>query len=432
MQLLKNNVVIVITLLIGLNYAQQKPIGTLSIADCVAMALKNNPQLKGLEGVLQNGRGNLMASRAGQLPQLNFQTQIYGNNGSGISSPSYSSSYSANLQVQQLIYDFGKTSSKVSSAQSLYNAAQYDSATTIQNLITSTFMAYINLLESRSVVQINREALKQTEDHLNKAQILYDAGRGLKYDVVKASVDKANADLNLSKSRNAERISLLQLQNLTGEIIDSAVLLVDTVFIRSDLPPADSAIIMALQNRSELQSLNMKLQSTNARLTSAKRARLPSLTATGSYGYKVSDFALENLPPSWNIGAILSVPLFTGGAQKGAIEQADGEIKNVEASLITARQAIILDVQQQLSSCTEAIERVDISDKAIEKAKLALSLAQERYYVGSGNAIEVSDAEIAFENSKIAQIQARCDYRIAKFKLSRAMGINLFTNTKME
>jgi outer membrane protein TolC len=426
----KTAFLIILFVLMCPGYAQKEPVGALSIDNCILLALKNNPQVKGVEGTVQSGKGNFLSNKAGLLPQLSLQAQATEGNGSANSSAS--PFYSANLQVQQLLYDFGKTSARVAGAQSLYNAAQYDSASTIQNLVLLTAVAYINVLECRSLVQINGDALKQTEDHLNKARILYDAGRGLKYDVVKADVDKANADLSLSRSRNAERISFLQLQNLIGETIDRSVIFTDTIFVQSELLPVDSAIALALENRTELHSLNMKLQSADARLLSAKRARMPSLAATGNCGYKISDLPVEKQPPSWNIGAVLAIPLFTSGALQGAVDQAEGERKNAEAVLNTARQTIILDVQQQISSCTEAIERVDISVKTIDKAKLALTLAQERYNVGSGNAIEVADAEIALENAKIAEIQARCDYRIARLKLSRAIGTDLFKNTQME
>jgi outer membrane protein len=421
-------------LLTGLSFAGNGPIGNLSIDDCVRLTLKNNPQMKSVEGTLQSVNGNLLSTKAGLFPSLNLQAQATESNGSINSSTllsSPASSYTANLQIQQLLYDFGKTPSRVSS-RNLFSAAKFDSATIVRNLILSTVVAYVNLIQSRSVVEINKETLKQTEDHLKNAQILFEAGRGVKYNVVKAEVDKANADLNLIKSKNSERLSLLQLQNLIGDTLDSAVVLTDTLFEKDSLPCADSVISVALKNRSELQSLKMKVFSAQNKVTAAKRGRLPSLSVAGGYGYKIADIPVNNLQPAWNVGAVLGVPLFSGGAQKGAIEQAVGEQKNAEAALNSAQQSIILDIQQQISSCIEATQRIDISAKAIDQAQLALSLAQERFTVGTGSAVEVADAEIQYENAKIAGIQARCDYRIARHKLSSAMGLTTFTYNQTE
>jgi outer membrane protein len=432
---LQKTIISLIILLTGLSLAGNKPLCNLSIDDCVKLTLKNNPQMRSIEGLLQSGNGNYISNRAGLFPSVNLQAQAGESNGS-VNSPTAlatpAPSYIANLQIQQLLYDFGKTPSKVSSARNLYNSALFDSATVVRNLILSTVVAYINLIESRSVVEINKETLKQTEDHLRNAQILYDAGRGVKYNVVKAEVDKANADLNLIKSKNTERLNLLQLQNLVGDILDSAVVLSDTVFTKDSLPSADSAFSVAFKNRSDLQSLKMKFLSAQSKTTAARRGRFPSLSISGGYGYKIADIPVDNLHPAWSIGALMGVPLFSGGAQKGAIEQAIGEQKNAEAALNTAQQSITLEIQQQISSCIEAAQRLDISTKAIDQAQLALSLAQERFNVGTGSAVEVADAEIQYENAKIAGIQARCDYRIARARLSNAMGVITFTDNQME
>lgn len=418
--------ILIVVLLKAFGSTAGAQVSTLSIDDCIRLTLKNNPQMKFIEGMIQSGNGSYISNKAGFFPSLNLQAQALETNGSINSSAVLSSPspfYNANLQIQQLVYDFGKTPSRVSSSRNLYYAAQFDSATMVRNLILSAVIAYINLVQRHSVVEISIEALKQTEDHLKDAQNLFDAGKGVKFNVIKAQVDRTNAELNLIKSKNSERSCFLQLQNLVAETLDSSLVLNDTLFVKYDLPSDDSIITVALKNRSELQSLKMKLFSAQSKVLVAKRGRLPSLSVTGGYGYKIADIPINNLQPAWNFGAVVGVPLFAGGAIKGAIEQAIGEQKNVEAALLIAQQAIVLDIQQQISSCIEAAQRLEISMNAIEQAQLALSLAQERFNTGTGNAIEISDAQIQFENAKIAQVEAVCDYRIARARLTSAMGV---------
>jgi outer membrane protein TolC len=117
------------------------------------------------------------------------------------------------------------------------------------------------------------------------------------------------------------------------------------------------------------------------------------------------------------------MPLFTGQALQGSIELAEANLKQSLALESSTRQAVLLDVSQQLAALSEAEERIAISSKAAEQAELALTLAQERFSLGNGSSLEVSDSEVSLANAKIARIQALSDYASAQARLRHAMGV---------
>jgi outer membrane protein TolC len=289
-------------------------------------------------------------------------------------------------------------------------------------MILNATVAYYSHIQAQAVRDVAQEGLRQAEAHLAQAKIMLEAGRGVRFNVVKAEVDLANAKLALVKSRNVIVTSRLQLENVMGAKISPADIVTENV---EDIPeemPVDSAYAIALRNRPEARAADLRMLAAQYSVSVASRSRWPVLSAFGSYGYRASKLDTAGTD-NWTTGLNVTMPLFLGGALRGSAEQAQGNLKQALALQVFVRQQISLEVEQQIVAQKEATERIAIAAKAVEQAELALTLAKERFSLGSGNPLEVTDSELSMENAKIAHIQALCDYRIAQVRLKRAMGI---------
>ena len=396
----------------------QAPLKSLSIADCVERTLKSGSQVGAAVGMVTFASGAYQSSRAALLPQVTANGSATDNfNPPSTTVPALS--YSANISAQMLVFDFMKTPAKVAAAQKMFAAAKNDSAALIQNLILSTIVAYVNFYQARSVQDVATEAVAQAIRHVQTAQTHLDVGRGVSYSVIKAQVNCQNANLALLRAQNNVTVTALILENCIGTSINKRCDFADTLEVDGDLPSLDSAIALACASRPELAASRLRVAAAQSALDAANLTRLPAILASGSYGYKQTEAAGNT---QWNIGASILVPLFAGGAITGSVHQAIGAQKTAEAAARQLLSSVLLDVNQHYAACVEAKTRIIATTTAVELSQAAYLLAQERFSLGSGSSLELSDAAATLETSKIALIGARGDYRIAHARLARAIG----------
>jgi outer membrane protein len=390
---------------------------TLTIDTCISIALKHNPQIANANGSIKTYRGGYLAARASLLPQISMQSGYTETRSSTLVQTT-----SLGIQAQQMLLDFGKAGKKTKGACDLWNAELANETSTRQTVAMNAEIAYIGLVSARAVQAVNNEAVKQADAHLKQTTVLYEAGAGVKFNMVKAEVDAANTRLSALKAVDGVRSAHILLELVLGVTLNDSIVLVDSLSNAVDTISLDSALSVAKKSKPELVSARLKRNAAAAQLTAAQLGRLPVITGTAGYGLFAGD-PTEKWSSSWNVGANLLFPLFTGGALTGTIMQARGSLDMAQASVEALEQAVVADVENQSSLVREAVLRVSTAKKAADMAELALSLAQERYKAGSGNSLEMTDAELSLTNAKTAYVQALADCRIASARLHRAMGI---------
>jgi outer membrane protein len=84
---------------------------------------------------------------------------------------------------------------------------------------------------------------------------------------------------------------------------------------------------------------------------------------------------------------------------------------------------IRLDVEQAAAAVNEASAKIQPILAALEAAREAFELAQARYDVGTGNSVELLDAQSAYANAQAAEVRARLDLELAYVAWHRAIGV---------
>ena len=399
---------------------------TLTIESCIMTALKNNPEMKLAESNTELAESNLKLTRSNLFPQVSFQTGWTRNGGTSFIGPiirqGYYNNYSYGFQVQQLVFDFGKTYSRISATSDLNESSKQDYIGAKQNLILNTYIAYFTYLQAQRIVTVSEGTLNQTEQHLKQANALYLVGKSPHFDVLKAQTDEENAKVNLINAQNNLRISRLQLENVLNEKLSGNLLLRDNLEVRKDSVDEASAINIALENRPEIISSKYRLDAGKSLVTSAWTANLPSINVAGGYNWK-NYIINTRFPDSWNLGVTLSLPLFQGFAGDAGIDQAKANLKNSEAQNNLTVQAITLDVQQQVANFQVARSKISATRSLVDQANLTLKTAEGRYEQGVGSPLEITDAQVAYFNAQTQYIQTLYDYQVAYVRLQRAMGI---------
>lgn len=418
---------LVVLFLFGFSFSLNAQNKIMSLEDCITLAVKNNPQLKVSEANFESGEANVTLSRSGLMPQISLTSTASRSGGTFITGPisrvANYNTFGVGFQGSLLLFDFGKSYSKLNAAAELSDASGYDLSNAVQTVTLNTTIAYYNYLQSKRINDVNKEIVRQSEEHLKQSKSFYDVGKKPQFDVIKAETDLASANLNLIKSQNNVKISRLYLQNLLGVTLDPNIEFRDNLDIEENNKiELSKAVESAFLNRPDYMANLMRVEANKSMLTSAWTSHLPSLNLTSAYNWRSYELD-QKFNNSWNLGLSFTLPLFQGWGLDAAVQIAKANLKASEYSNESIRQQIILDVEQQYLSYEEAHQRIEVSKKLVKQAEETLKLAEGRYSLEVGSAIEVTDARVTLLNAQISYIQALYDTKIALARLKKAMGI---------
>ena len=399
----------------------------LTLERCVAVALQRQPNIVAAMNTVEVNR-----SRVGQA-KANYYPQVSVSSGYSRISPVTSSSarssgagnggvydqYTASAVLSQNLYDFGKTSAQAEIQKLNTTASQSDFETTTEQTVFNVRQAYYTLLQATRNRNVAEETVKQFEKHLEQAKGFYEVGTKPKFDVTKAEVDLSNAKLNLIKAENAISLAKVNLNNAMGVPNAPEYAVEDNLAFRKHDLTFNDAVTRAFANRPDIQAIATRRKAAEENIALARKNYYPALTGNAAYNYSGSRFPLQD---SWNVGATLTFPLFSGFLTKYQVEEAKSNLKVLTANEELTKQNAVLDVQQAYLSLREAEDRIATADLTVRQSTENLDIVNGRYAAGVGSPIEVTDAQVAYSNAKLAYIQALSDYNIAWASLVRAMG----------
>jgi outer membrane protein len=413
----------------------------LNLDRCIEIALKKQPSIAAAVGNVNVNASLVGQAKSNYYPQLDWSssynrvspvsnrnfvssTGTTGSSGGVVSSGGTSGSfdeYSTGFGLSQLIYDFGKTPSQVKIQNLNLDSSRSDLRNTTDQIILTVKQAYYGVVQAKYNVVVAEDTVKQTSQHLEQAKGFYEVGTRAKFDVIKAEVDLSNAQLNLIRSQNALKISIVNLNNAMG-IPDAPEYTIDEnmPFARYEITLED-ALTKAYRNRPDLKSIVSRRQAAERSIELARTGYYPVLTGNASYSW--SGEKLSSLDHGWDVGAALTFPLFNGFQTKYQVEEAKANLEILKANEESLKQTIFQEVHEAYLTLRAAEEAIPTAKLGVAQSQENLDIANGRYKAGVGNPIEVTDAEVGLANSRTFYIQALYADKVAQAALEKAMGL---------
>ncbi|MGA2623625.1 MAG: TolC family protein [Bacteroidota bacterium] len=399
---------------------------SLSLERAIALALEHHPSMRAAEANTRSAASGVTQALSTYYPSLVASGGFTRTDGVFVFNPSIPprgqtyNSYTTGLQFQGNIFDFGKTIEHVSASNEFLDAANADSRSTRDEVILNVQLAYFGLVQAEQVAIVNQEAVDQSEQHLKQAKANYTVGKRPQFDVTKAEVDLANANVNLIRAVNQTRLSKLGLENAMG-VRSTGEYRVQHGF---DVEPMnmslDSIRSVTMVQRPELIAARSRVEANVSLASAAWDQHLPTLSYTS--GWTWSNFDYTPLFRRWTAGLTVSLPVFEGFAISAQVEQARANADVARANLELLNESVMLEVEQSFLGLKEADEQISASSKLLEQAEENLNLAERQYAAGVGTELDVSDAQLSLSNARITKIQSLYDYNAALVRLKRSMG----------
>jgi len=407
----------------------------LNLDRCIQIALMKNPTLIAAKSTVGVNESRVGQAKANYYPQINWTSGYsrisgasgrFSNDGTGTTSSNTSSTgafdqYTSGATLSQNIYDFGRTSSQVRISNLNFDSSRSDLENVTDQVIFTVKQAYYAVVQAKYNRLVAEDTVKQTEQHREQAKGFFEVGTKPKFDVIKAEVDVSNAKLNLIKLGNDYRIAVVNLNNAMGIPAAPEYTLHENLSFGKYEITFEDALTKAYENRPDVKSIVAKRIAAETQIDSAKTNYYPFLTGNASYSWAGS--RIDQMDHGWNVGAVLSFPIFSGFLTKYQVEEARANLGVLKANEESLRQTVFLEVQQAYLTLRAAEEAIPTAKLGVEQAQENLDIANGRYAAGVGNPIEVTDAEVSLATARLAYIQSLYADKVAQASLEKAMGM---------
>ena len=434
--------------------AQRADTLRLSIEDAVATAQRVSDETRLAAAVVDVADAQVGTARATALPQVRLNstyTHAYQNAraqavGSVFNQPN---TYNANLSISQTFFQGGRILGGIRAASATRSASRY-LETEVKTLLTIDVQrAYLNVLFTTRLEEIQRNNLALADARLTQVRQLLGAGRAARYDMLRASVERANIEPTVIQAHNDRQLAELDFKRLLNIPVDRPLVLttvVDPSAVRAMLASFEDST--ATPDRASVHAAELNLRSREASIAVARADLLPSLTLTFNTGYQAFPPPGFGFPDRFGqaekafcrtanptqacqnggwfsdrtIAATFSSPLFDGFRAKSNIDFARAQAHLAETQLQQERETVALEVARARAELERSRSVFAARQQTSSEAQEAFQLASLRYSRGLSTQLEVSDAQFALLTAQSSEARATYDLYLASAELARSLG----------
>ena len=421
---------------------------SLTLENCIDIAIHNNGDVRRAYMNLQTAINNVSIAKSAYIPTISLGAGLSGSEDTRMGGGTSRNFPSVSATLQQLIWDFGKTSAYIRMykfnriiAQLQYEDAMHDSIFAVQS-------AYYNVLATKSYVDVEKANVQINLRDYNRTKAFFE------YNLAQARIALIEAETNYQTAwvNLNDQMSILnppeytientETFNLSDNYYPTSFLSSDTskqatdanidVAFKSAVEKTDvigsykyekcpytfeEAINYAYEHRHDLRALEASKKAMEEELKYIKRQYYPTLSGQLGYtfantkNYSNNNYSIGvNLNTSFNIKQI-----------KHEIDNAKIQVDYVESQIGTLRLDIFCQVQDAYITAIQLEKQIPLMEVKVRQALENLELSEGRYEVGISDFIELQNAKVNYNNACNEYVTLVYNYNLARADLERKM-----------
>ncbi len=330
------------------------------------------------------------------------------------------------IQINQTLFDGFQTRNNVAAAESQVKASVESLRNTEENILFNAASAYMDVIRDRQIAVLTEQNLQFLTEQARAARSRFEVGEGTRTDVAQADASRATAVAQLSAARATALASAATYHQIVG---DEPGKLKAASPLGKLLPGnLDSALTIASAEHPAILATQHLVDAAAFTVKSTEGALLPQLTANAgiSDDYSHSSPSSASRPngtsTSANIGASLTIPIYSGGRTSALVRQNKESLSQARIEVDVSRDQVRQALVTAWTQYTSARESVDANTQVIAAAQLALNGVIEERNVGQRTTLDVLNAQNAVITAKINQASSEHDVVVASYAILSAMG----------
>ena len=417
---------IAVILAVVVSAAAQVP-PALTLHDAEAAAVKNHP-------LIQSSQFSALAARQVVTEQKSARYPgIYGSltgagalhnsriAAGGVNNPIIYNRYSDGLTVTQMVTDFGRTHNLIASSDLHAQAEAANAVATRADILIAVDRAYYRAQRAQALFKVAEETVKTRQIVSDQVNELAKSRLKSGLDVSFANENLSEAKLMLAQAQNDVVAAFDDLSAAMGNRSSQAWTLADEPL--PGAPPADASPLIAEAIRSRPELASLRFDSSSAHLFAAAERDLsrPRVDALATAGFTpLHQAQLDDRYAA--AGVNVTIPVFNGHLFSARASEAQLRAEAQDQKLREEADQIARDVHVAWLDAQTAWQRLALTQQLLDHANLAVDLAQQRYKLGIGSIVELSQAQLNQTQAQVQQTSARYDYQTALAELNFQTG----------
>lgn len=294
------------------------------------------------------------------------------------------------------------------------------------DMIEQVSKAFYQVLLAKDSYEVYKRVYDNAVENHKIVEKKYAVGAVSEYDFIRSKVTVSNAEPNVFEAENSIIVALWQMKALLGLDLDKKI---DCAGKLADYESAMSARIdtpTTLANNSTMRQFDIQERMLNQSLKMQRATNLPSLNASINYMVNAMDESLALAHYKWMGSSTalvsLSVPIFSGGKRRAAINQAKINLTTLQLQRENTERQLHTAIMQYESSMQTSLKQYHASSENISQAKRGYDIAVKRYEVGGGTLVDVDNSQLAYTQAELSRSTAIFNYLINQVALDKIKG----------
>lgn len=409
---------------------QTGPPVTITLADALERAQKNDPQFLASLTDQRFAREDRLQAKYARLPQLSARSEYLGTQGNGITP-------NGRFVTQDGVHVYREwgvvhedisantlmgTGYKRAMAAEALAAARSEIAR--RGLTVTVTRAYYALVAAQRKYATAQQALEQARRFFELTQQLERAGQAAHSDVIKAQIQYEQQQAVFSDANLGMETTRLDLSVLIFPTLDENFTAVDDLDTPQPLPTFGEVQEMAGRMNPDVRVATEALRQSNLDVTGAKSAFLPAISLDPVWGLEancVTTHCVYTAIPEagatptlgYFITATLTLPVWDWGTLRSKLHQAEFRQQQAQVELSAAQRRILGGLYAAYNEASVSRANVDRLRQTADLAAESLRLVNLRYQNGSSTALEVVDAQTTLITARNAYADAQVRFKTA-------------------
>ncbi|MBN1639286.1 MAG: TolC family protein [Ignavibacteriales bacterium] len=307
-----------------------------------------------------------------------------------------------------------------------------------EEVVFQTLQAYYGIILANELSTTALDAVEVAESNLKQVQLFYDVGTATQLDLQRALAQYYSTIPQLESAESNRILAYQNLKMLLDIPLEDSVVVIDTLSTKDFLDSFKQTELneyknLSLQHRSELKSLGYQIDASNQGENMVLSSFFPTIVLSGNLQYQAftdeNNVQWKDYSRSKAITLSISWPLFEGG--KRYINYQIAQIRTEQMKLIQkqSQTQISLEVEQNFYRFNESVKNLQSLEEAMKQSKESLRLSNLLYGEGMSTQIDILNAQLLYNSSRIQYLQGIYNYNINQLKLLKSIGkLNIIWN----
>ncbi len=425
---------------------------TLTLQECVEIALRNSSAVKKAENALRLQGSDLLKSYGQFLPKVSASAgytplsvaRTYSNPENGSITTTRTERVDLSLTTSLNLFNGFQDYASLKASLRLRDASRLSLSRARQTIAYDVIQSYYQVLLDTELLKIAQENLSSSRDQLQLTQRQYEIGIKPVTDFYQQQAETANNELAAIRAENnlrGSRFELVRKLRLDpAEEITVADIPKSTLTLRPSSVDTDSLVALGIANRKDLQSSLLSAQAAKWGVTGAAAQRYPKLDLafslnTGGYPYYS---ASADVPPSsyafpplsdqlsdlagYSLSLTMNWSIFDGFLTRYNVEQAKVNYLNQGLDAADLEHDIAIDIQRAVDNYDAAFIEIETAGQGLKAAEKAYETVKKKYDLGAASFVEANAAKAALVSAQSEYSQATYNLALQKNILDFATG----------